>query len=290
MSKPYDVTTKELLEAGPEAWLKLAGIEVTAPVALVDSNLSSLVMEADKVVAVMGDPQWLIHVEFQTGSELRFELRLLRYNVVLEYKHECPVLSLVVLLRKEADSPRLTGEFQRQLPDGSTYDSFRYRVVRVWELSPDTLLEGELATLPLAPIAAASVEELPDIIHRIRRRLEANASLPEARHAWAATYLLLGLKYSPELIDTLPLGVELMKESSTYQAIVKTSEARGEAIGEAIGRMEEARKAVLRIGGQRFGGVPAEVPERLKAITDLEQLEQLYDRLLEAPTWDALLN
>ena len=97
MAKDYDITTKDLLEAGPAAWLKLAGIDVAAPVVLMDSDVSAITMEADRVLAIQSEPRWIVHIEFQTSHETRMPLRLQRYNVVLEYKHEVPVQSLLIL-------------------------------------------------------------------------------------------------------------------------------------------------------------------------------------------------
>ena len=97
MAKDCDITTKDLLDAGPAAWLKLAGIDVAAPVVLMDSDVSAITMEADRVLAIQSEPRWIVHIEFQTSHETRMPLRLQRYNVVLEYKHEVPVQSLLIL-------------------------------------------------------------------------------------------------------------------------------------------------------------------------------------------------
>ncbi|HEV3437441.1 MAG TPA: DUF4351 domain-containing protein [Gemmata sp.] len=61
------------------------------------------------------------------------------------------------------------------------------------------------------------------------------------------------------------------------------------AMGEARGRMEEARSLVLRFGAKRFGRVPAVVESALHAISDLGRLERISDRILEATDWNDLL-
>ncbi len=58
---------------------------------------------------------------------------------------------------------------------------------------------------------------------------------------------------------------------------------------EAYGRTEEARKLLLRLGGKRFGAPDAQSRTALEAITSLEALEQLAERLLEAESWQELL-
>jgi hypothetical protein len=64
-----------------------------------------------------------------------------------------------------------------------------------------------------------------------------------------------------------------MRESSTYLAILA----------------EEARVILLRQGTKRFGPPSADVRAALEAITDVEQLETLADRLLDVENWDELL-
>ena len=147
-------------------------------------------------------------------------LRLQRYNVVLEYKHEVPVQSLLILLRKEADSPSLTGEFRRHLPNGDCYDTFHYRTLRVWEIETDRLLQGDLATLPLAPLSAVSQRDVPSVIERTRAILKHEATDEARRNLTAATYLLMGLRFKPEFIDKLFSREEVMRESTTYQAVM----------------------------------------------------------------------
>jgi hypothetical protein len=46
---------------------------------------------------------------------------------------------------------------------------------------------------------------------------------------------------------------------------------------------------VLRQGTKRFGPPPADRRAAIKALTDLERLEALTDRLLDVESWDELL-
>jgi hypothetical protein len=56
MAKPCDATMRELFELEPAAWLEFLGIPVPDPhqVEVIDSNLSTVTPEADKVVRVGG--------------------------------------------------------------------------------------------------------------------------------------------------------------------------------------------------------------------------------------------
>jgi predicted transposase YdaD len=96
-----------------------------------------------------------------------------------------------------------------------------------------------------------------------------------------------------------------MRESTTYQAILKEGreegrkEAREEArkegreegkeMGKEMGRIDEARTLLIRIGTKRFGPPSATVQQTLSAIDDIARLEQLVERALDVETWTELL-
>jgi hypothetical protein len=61
-----------------------------------------------------------------------------------------------------------------------------------------------------------------------------------------------------------------MKDSVTYQAIIEE------------GKIEARHEGLLRLGRKRFG-------QALKAIRDLDRLDRLVDRLLEASSWEQFL-
>jgi predicted transposase YdaD len=77
-----------------------------------------------------------------------------------------------------------------------------------------------------------------------------------------------------------------MKESTTYQAILR----EGRAEGLAEGRGEEAQAILLRQGTKRFGVPSEEARSALEAITAIERLEALTERLLDVESWDELLD
>ncbi len=85
--KPFDVTAKQLVEADPAGWLRYIGAAPSGPVRVVDSDLSTLLVTADKVIRVDEVEPWLAHLEFQTGYDAELPLRLLQYGVHLTRRH-----------------------------------------------------------------------------------------------------------------------------------------------------------------------------------------------------------
>jgi hypothetical protein len=195
----------------------------------------------------------------------------------LDYRHDRLVRSVAVVLRPEADSPQLTGFFERVVPGEEPVSLLRYRVLRVWQLPVESLLAGGIGTLPLAPVSDVSEARVPEVIRRMKERLSHERRRRRVRDLWAVTYVLLGLRYSDAFADLLFQEVLGMEESTTYQAIVRK------------GRISEARQFVLRLGRKRFGSPDDATEAALNAIEDVEKLEELGERILDVGSWEELL-
>jgi predicted transposase YdaD len=286
---PYDPVLKDLVESDPASWPALLG-SPTGPTEIIDADIATVTGAADKVIHVSADPAYLLHLEFVSGHDAAaLPSKLLMRNGLLDDRHGLRVRTGVVLLHPKADSPQMTGLYQRGFPGEEPYLSFRYDVLRVWQLSPEPLLSGGLATLPLAPISAVTEAQLPGIIERIGRRLGGRRARGRARVVWAAAYILSGLRYSPALAAQLFRGVVSMKESSTYQAILEEGRVEGRLEGRAEGAIAEARRVLRRLGDRRFGVPDPRTDAAISAIADLTRLEELLDHVLTASSWEDLL-
>ena len=81
------------------------------------------------------------------------------------------------------------------------------------------------------------------------------------------------------------MDVEMEKLSPYHRKVANRRWEEGIEIGEA----RATRNLIRRIGGKRFGPLDTPTEERLNAITSLEELEQLADRLTEVESWVELL-
>ncbi len=313
MSKPYDSTTKFLVEGFPRDWLEFAGLGPIGRVDVIDANLSTITAEADKVLRVAEPEPWLAHVELQTSHEGHLPRRLLRYNTLLDDRHDLPTRSIVVLLRPEADGANLSGVYRRSLPGGPSFLEFRYDVIRVWEQPVESVLNGGLGTLPMAPVSDLAGMEPTEVIRRMKHRIS-RESKPDKGLFWSATGLLMGLRFSSKEISKLLRGVRGMKESSFYQMILEEGKAEGEAKGLAMGKAEglalgeakglalgkaegvaqgeakEARKILLLVGQHLWGKPNSNVVEAINSLSDPKQVESLIEGSLQASSWDELLS
>ncbi|MCC7370165.1 MAG: Rpn family recombination-promoting nuclease/putative transposase [Chloroflexi bacterium] len=287
--RPFDVATRQLIDRDPAAWLTWIGLPVDGPVVPLDSEVSTVLAEVDKVLQVGGPHPWLAHLELQTSHDPRLPLRLLEYHALLLHRHEQPVASAVVLLRPQADGPEMTGELLRADPVGELSIRFRYRVLRLWQRPVAEILSGGLGVLPLAPLAAVDLDALPSVIIQMSERIDREASPDVAGNLWAATLLLLGLRYDDRTAGQILRGVRQMRESTTYQAILREGREEGQRLGEELGRAREARRTLLRQGARRFGEPSTDIVSAIENIADLDRLETLLLDLLTAESWSDLL-
>ncbi len=281
MQKRYDATLKGLLERTPEAWPMLVG-QRPAPVTVVDADVSTVTAASDKVLRVSGEPDWLLDVNFQAGPDASLPERVHLYNTLLRNRHRLHTRSLVVLLAPKAHLSAIDGRYEERYPEeAEPYLSFRYNVLRVWEQPPGTFLEGGVGLLPLAPLAAVTEAELPQVVTRLQERIR-QTERTVAAELWTATGVLMGLRWEPAVLNRLLEGVmSLENESWVYQAIVQEGVARGIRL--------EARKNLLLLGAKKFGPPESSVREAVEAITDVERLEQLILRVSDVNSWQELL-
>src|SRR5205085_1061348 len=144
---------------------------VTGPVEVLDAELSTVTAAADKVVRVGGAVPWVWHVEPQSSRAPGQAATLRLYNALLADRFGPPVRTTLLLLRRSADAPDLTGLLEERFPDEEPYLTFRYQVVRVWQQPLAAFLEGGLGLLPLAPLTGVTEAELPGVLRRMEERI-----------------------------------------------------------------------------------------------------------------------
>ena len=83
-----------------------------------------------------------------------------------------------------------------------------------------------------------------------------------------------------------------MRESTTYQAILKEGREEGRQEGRQEGRVSEAQRLLLIQGEIRFGAADEAIRAAVEAIRELDRLERLGRRVVDTNIhdWDAVLS
>ena len=137
-------------------------------------------------------------------------------QVELDYQHDLPVLTVLDLRRPEANSPALTGTYERRMPDARFTNRYNYHVVRLWREDSEAILNAGVGLVSLAPLTNVPESALPQIVRQMTDRMEGETHSRAARLG-NATSLLSGLLCSGERIDSLLAGFQTMLESTTHE-------------------------------------------------------------------------
>ena len=110
-----------------------------------------------------------------------------------------------------------------------------------------------MGLLPLAPLSARELDQIPMIVERLKERVDPAAVTAEISEFWTSAAIMAGLRFPWELIKHCFGGITAMRESSTIQAFIEEGRRKGLQEGLEEGRAGEARK----ISCARVGSVSA---------------------------------
>src|SRR5260370_34344942 len=130
-------------------WL-LQGAQVQE---LLATELKNRTITADLMLGLLlNGEKMVLHLELQKKKDSEMRRRLLEYNVLATYEHQCPVLSCVIYLWKHENIQETPLVWK--LPNGQVTLTFHPMVIKLWEVPAEKLLQAGLpGLLPLLPLA-----------------------------------------------------------------------------------------------------------------------------------------
>lgn len=134
--KRFDVSAQELVWDDPAVCLDRWGIGPAGPVVVIESDITALTAAADKVIHVGGPQPYLVNIEIESSNQPDLIETTWFRQAAFFHRHCLPVLTVLVLLRREANAPSLTGYFEIHAPDGWLTNQYNYRVVRLSQEGP----------------------------------------------------------------------------------------------------------------------------------------------------------
>ena len=269
-------------EESPEAFVREFDGPLQLPVAPLNVDLSTVTTAADLVFG-LGEPlQEVIHIDCQASAKVDLPADLHAYNSLLYRRCHVPVHTIVLLLRPEARHRELTGTLKYAARPGRGGTTFKYEVIPLWKRPVEHFLSGPLGIAPLAVLArlpgGIPLEQgLAGVIQRLCECLQQEAPPEKFGKLLTSAFVLTGLRIPRQRAWTLFRGVHGMEESDTYLAILDE------------GRLDHARKVVLRLGQKKFGPAGDDVVTAVKGIDDLERLDRLIEGYTKVSSWHELL-
>lgn len=293
--RPYDVSVGHLIELDPEGWLDWIGLPADGPVESVETDVSTVLAEVDKVLLVRGPKPWLAHIEIQSSRDPHLPARLLQYFGLLHYKNlerariAARIETAVVLLRPEADGPELRGTYAPQGTSGPTNATMEFHVVRLWERPVEELLTGGIGVSPLAPLASLDRALLASIVSRVHERFRQETDPSTESELRNALLLLLSLRYDEDEVRAMMVELAQFRDTPVYRVIAEEGRKAGREEGREEGRLAEARRLLEELGAEKLGPPDEVTAATLARLDDVERLNGLLHRLLKVQTWQELL-
>ncbi|MGB7711556.1 MAG: Rpn family recombination-promoting nuclease/putative transposase [Microcoleus sp.] len=268
----YDNTCKYLAEKFPAAFVHwLLPIDEPTTVQVLKTELIQEPIRADSLVFLQTDNQ-ILHLEFETRpySDPPIAFRMLDYYVRLKRQYSCSINQVVIFLQQTASEQVFVSEYT------DTNTRHGYRVIRLWEQDPASLL-----SVPgLLPLATLSQTNSPrTLLEQIATQIATIEEPNQQADLLACTQVLAGLRFEKDLIRQL-FRKETMRGSVIYQEIREDGLLEGRQLGLLEGRKDEALSFLTRLLIRRIGPIAPETTEQIQTLS-VEELEDLGEALLD---------
>jgi predicted transposase YdaD len=262
-------------------WLLRAPVRVARPL---QSELPGTTVVVDQAFQVtLADGRDLVlHLEFQgRRSHAPMPWRMLDYMPRVAATYRLPLESVVLYFGRGAGADD-TGRYHVDGLEGTPVLSWRYRVLRLWQMPAAELL----ATVPVAPLVLVGQTQiaqpeviLPTVITRLRHVPD-----PERRNRlFTALLALLPAEEMITMVERLLEDDDLVLELPYLRRIREEGRQEGHQEGHQEGRREGEVEMLLRLLRLRFGPLPPDAIARLQA-ADPETLLHWSERVLTAAT------
>jgi hypothetical protein len=162
---------------------------------------------------------------------------------------------------------QVTGSLEMMSPGGMTHWSVRWKVVQLWSIPAETLLDAhDVGLIPWVPLT--HFEGPPEsIFQQCRARIDHEAAPEERENLLAVTQVLAALRYNERRLFQFLGGRDAMIESPVLQ------ELKAEWTREAA--REAKRRAIVDVLVARFGPQAEEIATQLETIADDSRLKEL---------------
>ena len=289
--QPYDNTLKALFEESTGDMLEFAAGRPVEQVTELSGEVLKPPLRIDR-----GYEGWyegrahVVHVELETDSKGEIVFRMLEYFGILYRKHKKPVLSIVIYpYRTAGPNP----SFQVHRDDESI---FYFRILKLWEIEAQSFMEQWRANMyAMVPTMQGADYTVLSYALDAMKQFYANQRRTLASKLMLFDVLLRRSDMVSEedrsrIMQKMGPYVDLLEESPYMQKARAEGEAEGEARGKvegkaegkAEGRMEMLQDNILKIVRARFPRLTKVARQKVRKVTELEELDELFNELLVA--------
>jgi hypothetical protein len=247
MSGKYDKILRENIEPIiPFIIQKILGIDYEESRVIKDKLQVTVERETDYLCLILQSPQsYIMHLEFQSGGDVKMAARMLLYKAILYEKYELPVRQFVIYLGS-SKKPRL--------PTSLVLDnlSFSYQVIRIKEIPIETFLTSDIPEgVIMAILGEFSSFSAKQIIQKILLRLQELAKEENRFQKYTAQLRILSQLRNLQAetlnqIHNMALKIDIRKDP-LYEKGKMEGKAEGNAEGIAVGIAKKSRQIVVNL-------------------------------------------
>jgi predicted transposase YdaD len=271
MAKPADVSTKRLINAAPENWVRwVTQMPNLSVKEMPNTEFQWISRETDVLIRVQ-NPQkqdFLVINELQLRYKPEMPKRVRAYTALAEEKYNLPVFPVLINILKVSDTEiptRYESNFE------GIYARQDYRVINLWEIDVNVAFGQQIASLlPFVPMLKDGGNE--STIREALRLIRASEQLNQFE-------TVLGF-FANFVLDTalvkqiMRWDMAILQESPWYQQI------------EQRGRCSEKLMDIQISLEVKFGSSGLELMPQISEISDLERLTEIFRATLTANTLD----
>lgn len=280
----------------------ILGIEITSATPCPIELHGTHTLEADLIfdVTAYDGRNSLVHLEFQgPTTHIPMRLRVLHYVThMVEDDDQKPIMSIVIYIGKDAGKND-TGVHHIYDIEGNPVVSWRYRVIRLYDLDAEELLQtgrpGVLALIGQTRIRNPE-QTIPQVIERINERVQDEE---QRAHIFSILLALTTDEKVITMIEQLIETDEILRDSPFLRRL--RSEGREEGLAEGIEKgleqgLEKGTLATLRatiidalqVRFQISEETQTDIARTLETIRNETQLRDLFHAAMQAESSTAL--
>ena len=185
----------QMVDANPAGFLNMLGFEVESA-EIVEIDLSGDVLY-DRLFRISSEEvNYLLNVEIPIAAEPRLVNRLLCCLSTALYEYDLTPLTHVVFLSQDDDCVEIDGAHKSHCIE------FNYDVIRLWERSPDDILNGSPTFLPLLPLTRLDLEQTPGYLRQAREIVKDKSEVFQTE-MWRRMRLFAELRFGMEHAEEL---------------------------------------------------------------------------------------
>jgi predicted transposase/invertase (TIGR01784 family) len=243
MKNNFDRILKENIEALFSIFAKREGISLEHTEELKDKLQVTLEREADflkKILHQNAKDDFILHIELQTGDEMKMLARLLLYRAILYHKYGLAVHQIVIFL---GEKPSLMETILEQ-----NNLMFKFTLVNMCELDSHIFLNGNTPEeVVMAILADFKGENTETVILKILTRLKELSSSPLSFSKYTKQLHVLSNLRNLQLeiiknLNHMPISVDFSNDPLYIEGIEKGIEK-----GLQKGALKTAEEAVVRM-------------------------------------------